>query len=327
MPRSRPRTLGALIAVAVVTVQALLVPLFAGPAAHLEPRDLPIAVAGPPPATAALKTKLETAHPGAFAISLLPDAASADAGIKDRSLYGGIVLAPSGVTVHVTSAGSPAVAALLTQAAADLGPAPVVDVVPTDPDDPRGAGFGAAFLPLAITALLAGVLIFLLVHRRTDRLAGLLTFGGLAGLVGAFVQQVWLGVLPGDYLSNAAAIGLVALALAGTLTGLGALLDRGGLVLGVVLLFLVGNALSAVAAAPELLPSPWGSVGQFLPIGAGATVLRSVAYFGGSGATPEAAVLIAYAVGGLVMVAAGRRGLRSRAVPVASPARVPAPIG
>jgi hypothetical protein len=239
----------------------------------------------------------------------VPSAASADAGIKHRQVYGAFVLEPQATTLHVATAGSPAVAALLTQIAAGLGPVPVVDVVPTDPDDPRGAGLGTSFLPLAITALLAGVLMFLLVHRRRTRIAGILTFAVLAGLAGAAVEQYWLGVLPGDYSSNAAAIGLFALATAATVSGLGALLDRGGIVLGVVLLFLVGNALSAVTAAPELLPQPWGAVGQYLPIGAGATLLRSVAYFGGSGATPQAATLIAYAIGGLVLISAGRRGL------------------
>jgi hypothetical protein len=232
-------------------------------------------------------------------------------------VYGAIVLTKQGVTMHVASASSPAVAALLTQAAADLGPAPVLDVVPSDPDDPRGAAFGTAFLPLALTAVLAGALMFLLVPGRAARIAGLLTFSVLAGLAAAAVQQYWLGVLPGDYSSIAAAIGLFTLAVAATITGLGALLGRGGVVLGGVLVFLVGNALSAVAAAPELLPQPWGSVGHYLPIGSGATLLRSVAYFRGSGATPEAAVLIAYAIGGLVLVAAGRRGPSAHRTPAA----------
>jgi hypothetical protein len=317
MFRSRPRTIGVIIALAVVALQALLVPLFAGPAANLEPRDLPIAVAGPPQATAALKAQLEAAHPGAFDIEVVPDVALVDAGIKDRSVYGAIVFTPHGVTVHVASAGSPAVAALLTQVAADLGPAPVVDVVPSDPDDPRGAGFAAGFLPLALTAVLAGALMFLLVPGRAARIAGLLTFSTLAGLAAAAVERYWLGVLPGDYSSIAAAIGLLTLAVAATITGLGALLGRAGIALGVALVFLVGNALSAVAAAPELLPQPWGTIGHYLPIGSGATLLRSVAYFRGSGATPEAATLIAYAIGGLVLVAAGRRGPSPHRTPAA----------
>lgn len=314
MRNPRPITLGVLIAIAVVAVQALLVPLFAGPAANLAPRDLPIAVAGPPPATAQLAARLDAAHPGAFDVQPVADGAAADAAIKTREVYGAIVLTPGGPELHVASAAGPTVSTLLTQAAAGLGnaqPVPVRDVVAIDPDDPRGTGFGAAFLPLAITAMLAGMLIFLLVRTRGARLAALGTFAVLAGLGGAAVQQYWLGLLPGDYLADAGVIGLVALAIAGTITGLGAVLDRAGLALGAVMVFLVGNALSGVASAPELLPQPWGEVGQWLPIGAGGTLLRSVAYFDGHGGLGAAGVLSAYALVGLLLVLAGRRGTAS----------------
>lgn len=305
-----PLTLGVLIALVVVAVQALLVPLFAGPATHLAPRDLPIAVAGPPPAVAALTDRLEATHAGAFDVRAVAGAAAADEAIRTREVYGAIVLSPAAPEVHVASAAAPVVATLLTQAASGLGdgPAPVVrDVVPLHPGDPRGTGFAAGFLPLAITALLAGALIFLLVRGRTARLVALATFAAGAGLGGAAVLRSWLDVLPGGYWSTAAVLGLFGLAVAATMTGLGAVLDRAGLALGALTVFLVGNALGAVNAAPELLPQPWGDVGQWLPIGAGATLLRSVAWFDGGGAA-AAGVLTAYAVIGLLLVAAGRRG-------------------
>jgi hypothetical protein len=326
MRRPTPLALGVLVAAAVVALQALLVPLFAGPAANIAPRDLPIALAGPAAATAPVAAKLAADHPGAFEVKLVADAAAADATIKDRSAYGAIVLGPGGPALHVASAAGPTVSALLTQAATELGSGsagPVVDVVPTDPDDPRGAGFGAGFLPLAITGMLAGVLTFLLVRRRSARVLALGTFAVLAGLAGAAVQQYWLGVLPGAYLADAGVMALFAFAVAGTVAGLGALLDRGGLALGAVLVFLVGNALSGVSSAAELLPQPWGAVGQLLPIGAGATMLRSVAYFGGHGSAVAATVLTAYCLVGLILVAAGRRGLSAspeKAAPAVSPA-------
>jgi hypothetical protein len=320
MPRQpKATTLAIVIAVAVVALQALLVPLFAGPAANLEPRDLPIAVAGPAPAADQLAAQLRAAHPGAFDVRVVTDA---DAAIRGRDVYGAIVLGADGPALHVAAAASPTVATLLTQATATLGqgrPVPVVDVVPTDPDDPRGAGFGAGFLPLAMTSLIAGILTFLLVRRRAARLVALGTFGVLAGLAGAAVQHYWLGVLPGDYLADAAVMGLLAVAVAGTVAGLAAVLDRAGLALGAVTVFLVGNALSGVSSAAELLPQPWGAVGQLLPIGAGATLLRSVAYFGGNGAAPAIWVLSAYAIGGLLLVAAGRRGLTPTSARVAPP--------
>lgn len=310
-----PLAIGILIAIVIVGVQALLVPLFAGPAANIAPRDLPIAVAAPPPMAQQLTAKLEADHPGAFEIKPVADAAAVDEAIKTRAVYGGILLSPSGPAIHVASAASPTVANLLTQAAAGLGtgqPAPVTDVVPVHSGDPRGAGFGAGFLPLAMTGLIAGVLIFLLVGSRAARLTALILYAAGAGFAGAAVLQFWLDVLPGDYLTDAGVLALFALAVAATITGLGALLGRAGLALGVVLVFLVGNALSAVGSAPELLPQPWGAYGQWLPIGSGGTMLRSVAYFDGNGSRTAATVLTAYAVIGLLLALAGRSGLTRR---------------
>ncbi|MGK5679282.1 hypothetical protein [Actinoplanes sp. URMC 104] len=310
--RRNALSLGVLIAVVVVAVQALLVPLFAAPAANLAPRDLPIAIAGPPSVAA----QLEEQHPGAFDVHTVGDAAAADAAIKDRDVYGAILVSPAGAEVHVASAASPTVSALLTQAAAGLGAqVPVRDVVPLDVDDPRGTGFAGGFLPLAITSLLAGVLVFLLVRRRSARLLALLSYGVLAGLAAAAVLQGWLGILPGGFVAVAGALGLFTLAVAAAMTGLAAVLDKGGLGLGALTMFLVGNALAGIAAAPELLPQPWGEVGQFLPIGAGATLLRSVAYFDGAGSGTALAVLTTYALGGLLLTLIGRRGLAPGSAP------------
>ncbi|MGC1215612.1 MAG: hypothetical protein WA890_30690, partial [Micromonospora sp.] len=173
--------------------------------------------------------------------------------------------------------------------------------------------FAAGFLPLALTSMLAGALLVVLVARRGARVLGLLGYAVLAGLVGAAVLHGWLGILDGDVWREAAAIGLFALAAAGTVAGLGALLGNPGIGLGALLVFLVGNPLAAVGAAPELLPQPWGTVGQFLPVGAGGTLLRSAAFFDGAGATRPLAVLAGYAVVGLLLVVVGR----FRSAPVA----------
>jgi hypothetical protein len=225
-------------------------------------------------------------------------------------VYAAFVVGPDGVALHTAPAASPTVAALLTEASAQLSagrPVPVVAVVPATPDDPRGAGFAAGFLPFAMASMAAGALLTLLVTGRVARLLGLVAFGVLAGGVGAAVLHGWLGVIDGDPLAEAAATGLFALASAATVAGLGALLGRAGIGLGALLVFLVGNPLSAVSAAPELLPQPWGTVGQFLPVGAGGTLLRSVAFFDGAGAGRSLAVLAGYALVGLLLVAVSRR--------------------
>ncbi|AVT34403.1 hypothetical protein C6361_12465 [Plantactinospora sp. BC1] len=309
----RPLPVAVLLAVAVVLLQSLLVPLFAGPAANLEPRDLPVVVAGPAPAADRLVGQLDAAAPGAFDVTRLPDGAAAERALRDREAYAAFVLGPDGATLHTASAASPTVAALLTQAAGEFSggqPVRVVDVVPADPDDPRGAGFAAGFLPLGLTGMLFGALLVLLVGGRLARLAGLVGFGLLVGVAGPLVLQGWLGLLPGDAVTVGATLGLVGLATAATVAGLGALLGRPGIGLGAILVFLVGNPLSAVGAAPELLPQPWGEVGQWLPIGAGGTLLRSAAFFDGAGATTPLLVLAAYAAAGLLLVAL-RRGATS----------------
>jgi hypothetical protein len=290
------------VAIAAVAAQALLVPLFAAPAANIAPRDLPVAVAGPAPAVQALTAQLP---PAEFDVVAAADASAADQLIKDRTVYAAFVITPAGPELHTAPAASPAVAALLTGAATAMQPAPrVVTVVPLPAGDPRGAGLVAGYLPLLLAGILVGILLALLVPRR--RLIGLFAYAVLSGLVGTAVMRDWLGLINGGFWADAGAIGLIGLAVAATVAGLGSVFGRVGIALGVLTVFFVGNPLSAVGAAPELLPQPWGAVGQHLPPGAGATLLRSVGFFDWAGASPAVWVLVAYAAGGLALTAVSR---------------------
>jgi hypothetical protein len=300
---TRPSSRASLVVVGVVLLQALLVLWFAWPAARIAPRDLPIVVAGPAPAANAVADRLRTEHPGAFRITMAPDASAADQALRDRTAYGAFVVDPAGPSLHVASAASPTVTSLLTQAA-QAQQARVVDVVPAPADDPRGTGFVSGFLPLLLTSVACGVALLFLVRAHAVRLVGVIAFAALAGLV-ATAALHWLGVLTGSYLVEAGAIGLLALAVTATVSGLGALLGPPGIGLGVVLAFLVGNPISGVSTAPELLPQPWGAIGQFLPPGTGASLLRSAAYFDGAGATRPLLVLAAWAAAGLALTAVG----------------------
>jgi hypothetical protein len=311
--------LAAIVAV-IVAVQALLMLWFAWPAQEIAPRDLPVVVAGPAPAADALAARLRAERPGAFEVTTVADAAAADAKLRDREAYGAFVAGPDGVTLHVASAASPTVAAALTQAAAPG--TKVVDVVPTSADDPRGAGFASGFLPLLLTSIAAGIALALLARSRSARRALLILYGLGAGLVAAALM-VWVGLVPGSYLAVAGAVALLTLAVAAAVAGLGAVLGRAGLALGVLLIFIVGNPLSGLASAPELLPQPWGTIGQFLPPGAGATLVRSAGYFDWAGGTTSIAVLLAYALVGLGLVAVGSRR-RSPAPPEPARELVPA---
>jgi len=312
------------IAAGVTILLALLVTWFSWPAKQLEPRDLPVVVAAPGPTGQQLAGQLEATRPGAFRVTVVADEAAADAALRDRTAYAAFVAGPGGMSLHTASGAGPTVAALLTQAAQQLGAqsgasVTVVDVVPGAPGDPRGAGFASGFLPLVMASMVAGIALAIAIRDRVARLIGLAAFAVIGGLGGAGVL-LGLDLVTGDYLTVAGAVGLLVLAVSATVAGLGALLGPAGIGLGVLLIFLFGNPISGVAAAPELLPQPWGAIGQLLPLGAGVTLMRSVAFFDGAGSAAALWTLVGWAVVGLALVAVGRAALSGHAAGATSAA-------
>ena len=77
---------------------------------------------------------------------------------------------------------------------------------------------------------------------------------------------------------------------------------------------LVGNPFSGMTSAPEMLPTGWSTLGQWLPPGATGTLLRSVAFFDGAGGTRALWILVGWVVLGLAL-AAPRRSPRRVATP------------
>jgi hypothetical protein len=279
---------------AVPLVVALVLTLFAWPSSRLEPRDLPIGVAGAPAAAGALERQL-AARDGAFELHRYATEAAARDAIEDRQVYGAFVAAPSGPKVLMSSAGSPAVAQLLTHAAAEQG-AVVEDVVTTPA---AGSGLGSSVLPLVLAGILTGALAALAASRGVAR-AGLTVAGSLlAGVASALVADTWLGIVEGSWLANAGAFALTSLAIAGAMAGLYQLFGKPGLGIGALTMIFIGNPFSAAATAPELLPEPVGGLGQLLPPGAGANLLRSTGFFDGAGAGGHVAVLAVWAALGL----------------------------
>jgi hypothetical protein len=308
-----------------VAVQALMVTAFGWPAARTAPHDVPLVVAGPAPATAAVAHRLDVEQHGAFKVTTVPDEESARRALAGRRAYGAIVTGPAAPHVLVASAASPVVAQLLTQVAPRLSgrtaPAPQ-DVVAADRDDPRGAAFAALILPLVMSGVAGGLLLTFGTGSAGGRAAGLVVFAAGAGLASAAIVQTGLSVLPGPYALVAGVIGLATLAVSGTVAALGAVLGRTGLGVGAAAMMLLANPLSGVSSAPELLPSPWGAIGQAMPAGAGGTLLRSVAFFGGAGAGGPLTVLLAWSGGGLLLLAAAAlRGRRDGSEPTAAPSR------
>jgi hypothetical protein len=306
-------------------VAAVALSAFAWSAARLAPRGVPVGVAGTAKVAAAIGYRLDGLG-GKFDARTYGSEAAAVAAIRHREIYGAFVAGPGGLTVLTAPAASPAVATLLTKVGDEAGqhaaagravPVRVVDVVPADPNDPQGIVLDSAFLPLVIIGSLGGVMTW--VAGRDGRRAGypqagvLLVKSALIGLVVVGIVQGWLGVIPGDWLTNAAVISLTVIAISSTVCGLGALLGAPGVALGGLLMVFVGNPFSGVSSAPQLLPSPAGTLGQFLPPGAGASLLRSSAFFHGYGSGAHLVVLAIWAGCGLTAVMASQAVRRRRA--------------
>ncbi len=305
-----PVARAAAAAVAAIVIQFVMVTAYTWPAARLAPRHLPVAVAGPAAPAAAAARAISRADPGAFDIIRAASPAGARREITSRRAYGAIIAGGTAPRVLVASAASPVVAQLLTQAAGQMTGArtPVLDIVPIDRNDPRGAAFSSMLLPLIITSIIAGLLLTRATGSVRGRLAGLAVFGAGAGAVLAATAGSWLSILPGNYYALAGITGLTALAVAATVAGFAALAGRAGRAtagVGLVaaIMLVLGNPLSGATSAPEMLPAPWGQIGQWLPPGASATLLRAVGYFNGARAGLPWAVLAAWAGTGLALVA------------------------
>jgi hypothetical protein len=313
------------IGVALAAVVALIVLAFSWPNITSEPKDLPVAVAGPEAQVAALDGALQERAPGLFEITVVDDRDAAVAAIEHREIYGAIVLAPE-PEVLTASAASPLVAQQLSafatalqgqlQAAAAAqvpdGVAPptiavsVTDVVPLAATDPRGVGLVSAVFPIVLGGMLGGILITVALIGAARRLVALGVYAVVGGLTIAAIMQGWFGVLQASYLLNSGVIALGLLAIGAPIVGLAALVGRAGIALGPVLFLLIANPISSAAQPIEFLPEPWGAVGQWFPPGAGATLLRDASYFPAADTTFPWLVLAGWAAAGILLALVGQ---------------------
>jgi hypothetical protein len=301
-----------IVAVVLPIAFALAVFAFAWPAARLAPRQLPVGIVGTSAASGKLVATLGRAQPGGFDFHLYASASSARTAIDHRDVYGALVITNSGITVLEASAASSTVAQLLTtvgQQAANGAATPVrsVDVVPGSSGDPRGLVLSSSLLPLTICSVIIALVVGVVVgFRPAWRQATALTVvAGVAGLGTYLIAQSFLGALPHGPIASWGALSLTMLAISSTTAGLIALIGVPGLGLGAAVMVFVGNPFSGVTSAPQLLPDWVDHLGQWLPPGAGANLLRSTAYFQGNGAAGHLVVLLLWTAFGLTTIVVG----------------------
>lgn len=308
------------IVLALTAIIALMLLAFMAPTMSSGPKDLPLALSGPAPVTTKVEGMLDQKQPGAFDITTYENPAEVKDKVLEREAIGGIILAPSGAEVIVASGAGAPFKQVMTGLAHGLEAqgqkVSVEDVAPLPDGDPQGVGLNMLALPLAFGGMASATLLsFGAKGRRWGRVVGAAAFSILAGLVLGSIIQSGYGVTDGNYLALA---GILALGIAATsmfILGMNSLFGAAGLGIGAILTIFVSNPLSGIATGWQWLPSPWGWFGQYLPIGAAGTAVRSVAYFDGHGMTHAIVVLLCWiALGvGLVAISARRKKAAERA--------------
>lgn len=314
----------------------LVVLAFVWPVATASVKDLPIAISGPAASVTAVEKAVHDKSSGVIDFSTVDDRAKAVSEIKHREVYGAIILPSArGASPEVLTA--PAASTIVSQlltgiagqlqvqlaeqvAAAGGNPATVTvkvtSIVPLASTDKNGIGLTASSFPLVLGGMLGGILISFLVVGVIRRLVALLVYAAATGTVVALILQTLFGILQGDFVMTALALGVSMLATASIIVGCTALLGTRGIAVGSVVTMLIGNPISAASLPVQFLVGPFGTIGQYFVPGAASALVRDLSYFPEYDATKYWLVLAGWTVLGLVLSVSGHfRSQAAIAVP------------
>jgi hypothetical protein len=313
VPAYDPKLLVRAAAVGVVLI-GLFIFFFITPAHDPKPNGLPVAVVGQSPSADELASRLESRD---FEVERVATAEEAQQRIDDRDVYGAFVAEPAPPRLLVAGGASVPAADLLMGIAEEAGITQVVDVKPTDPDDPRGVTINLLVLALVITSILTALIAVQMVpglRALGPRVAALAAAAVIGGLLALGIVKAE-GALPGPLIPELGVVALAIFAVALCSAGIIRLIGPAGMGAPFLLFLMLGNPASGQASAPELLPTPWYPLGLFMPPGALGDGLRGVAYFDGAKVLLPVIVLVAWAALGVALnqLASQRAGPRPAA--------------
>lgn len=306
----------------------LVAAAFLWPITTASPQHVPLAIAGPAPAVSVVEDQLAAQDEDLFDLTEVADRDAAVEAIEKREVAGAIVVGPE-TEILTTSAGNPQVAQMLAKIgeameAAQAGQAappaggqpgaeqpgagqqpPTVKVTDVVPAGSVSVAANLTMMPGLIGGMAGAVVSLLVVRTPIRRFATLAAVATAGGLVGAAVLGPWFDVLQGNYWLAAAALGMGILAISSFISGLGTLLGRGGMVLGILTIFFIANPWAGLFAPREFLSEPMGTIGAYMPNGAFVDLLRSISFFPDAPTGGHWLVLAIWAGAGLLMLGIG----------------------
>ena len=252
-----------------------------------QPRDVPVAIAGPTAEVQQVEAQVGAAAAGGYRFYPFDSAAEADAALGRGDMYAVVDLTGK-PTVRYAGAQGPTVFADLVRtlvpsvAAATRTSPDIVDALPLADDD-------AAALPLFYLCFAVVLASYLFAITTTTQARRLRAWGhwtsaaALAvslGVVGALVARFGTGTISAHTPTVALVLMLTSLATGATSYLLLRLSSTFGSILGTIILIIAGSASGGVVPG-EFLP-PWLAVLRpVLPMGVALTTIRDVTYFGG----------------------------------------------
>lgn len=308
----------AIVLLIVLAFQVVFALSYIGAFHDPKPHDLPVGVVAPNEAIARAASAA-IPNDGGFDVRLLTAEATAREQMLDQELYAALVVGATGDKLLVASASSVDIAeglqlrlaAVEKQANRTLT---VEDVAPVDADDSRGLVPFYLLLSWVVGAYLgASVISIVRGTHLSGRRGALLRIGTLAvyALVSGFVltglTAAVFGVVNDSYLTVALVGALVVFSVGLSAAALQALLGLAGSSVVLLVFVAFGSPASGGPAARPLLPSPWRTMGEWIPNGAGTDALRRAIYFSSNQLGPPVLTLLVWAlVGAVVMLLVAR---------------------
>ncbi len=271
-------------------------------------------------------------HQNSLRVQAVGDDAQARQAVQDRSVDAAFVVVPAGeMKIYVASGGGRSVAnaaeSVGRAVAAKAGLTPDVhDLAPLSAGNPSGTvefyaviflSLGASFGATVFGRIMGTVRTPARFAWRTVTLA--VYSAVLAAGVTLYVDGV-LGAVTGHAWQVFAALWLYAMGVGGAITGVAAAAGTIASMGLTLFLVIIGNAAAAGPVGRPLLSGFFSTFSMIVPQGSGVALLRSIEYFGGSGAATPIVTLAAWAAAGCVLalaatvtrVVAGTAAVRSR---------------
>ena len=300
--------------VALVTLIGLIGPAIKSPSPH----DIPVGLAGPPPATQQIATAFATNAPGAFHFTTYGTETEARAAIDARDIDGVLVLGSGGPHLIIAGAAGDGATGVITGAFTKVfqsqGQTIAVETVhPFAPGDPHGLILFFVILAVLVSTLIAQALVGL---RRGVSFAARLALVVVYAIVAAPVAMGVATWIAGDYGSGfwtaTALVALGAAAIGAVVAGAAALLGRPGVALAALVAVLIDLVCSGGPIGSQLLPDAYRWLAPGMPAGQLFSGIRGALYFESAGVSTPVTVLSLWLAAGLVLMLLGalvtRRG-------------------